>query len=189
MRDADFAKWMEQWEKAQKEGVFASAPKPSEQPTSDYFGVYRPKGENVIRDVDAKYWDKVYRLSSHQGDSPDPLLNEDYEPVENKELAPTTEFDGKKIGKITDELGGLANPVSPVHRGKDKTSKVTPNWAGGKDIIELHKMKVQLQKLEDKIAVDPMQKSKVDQQIKDLWNKIDELSDSLNPDYEKDYLS
>lgn len=203
--------------KTQEEGVFAApkefVPTPNER-SDDFFGNHQPSNASNLRDVDASYWNNVYRLSRHMGDAPDPLGEEEHdpamtgdEPVTIAEDAPvggkgksdfklvdTTKSDNKTVAKVTDELGGKPNPVQYPSRGKDAMErKVTPDFAGGQELIELHKMKEQLQKLEDKIAADPMVENKgtkkVLGQIDDLWKKLDELSDTLSPDFVKDYLS
>ncbi len=202
MERDNFDKWTDQWEKAQASGIFGTPKQPQNPKQDDY---HRP--QNIVQDVDTEYWNKVYRLSNHMGDSPDPLEEEPdpaagNEPVTISEDAPgkndfklvsTTKSDKKTSGKITDELGGLPNPVKAATRGKDANNRVTPNFAGGQEIIELHKMKEQLQKLEDKIAADPMVENKstkkVMTQIDALWARIDELSDTLTPEFVQEYLS
>lgn len=212
---AKFDQWIDQWAKAQKDGVFKDAPKPAvkkeNQYTDDFFGNHRPQASTELKDVDAQYWNTVYRMSKDMGEAPDVLSDEEHDPamtgegpaiisedapVGNKndfKLAPTTKADGKNSGKITDELGGLANPVHTSARGKDANNRVTPNWAGGQEIIELFKMKEQLQKLEDKVAADPMVENKgtkkIMAQIDALWKKLDDLSDTLTPDFVQEYLS
>jgi len=211
----NFDKWVDQWEKAQRDGIFNDSPKPPV-PTQnyggdDFFGNHRPQQNSTLKDVDAQYWNQVYRMSSNMGQAPDPLGEEEHDPsmtgdqpaviqedapVGGKndfKLAPTTKKDGKSSSRITDDLGGLANPVHASTRGVDNNNRVTPNWAGGSEIMELHKMKEQLQKLEDKIAADPMLENKgtkrVLSQIDALWKKLDELSDTLTPEFVQEYLS
>ena len=207
----NFDKWVDQWEKAQADGIFKDASKPivptENKQVDDFFGNHRPNNGTRLQDVDAEYWNSVYRMSSHMGSAPDiihdstiqsddPVTISEDAPVGNKndfELAPTTKPDGKSSSKITDDLGGLANPAHTSTRGKDANNRVTPDWAGGKEVIELHKMKEQLQKLEDKVAADPSLQNKGTKkllsQIDSLWEKIDELSDTLTPDFVKEYLS
>lgn len=215
---AKFDQWIDQWAKAQEDGVFkddAIRPVAREnQHADDFFGNHtRPDVvTSKLQDVDAQYWNTVYRMSKDMGDAPDVLADEEQHdpsmtgdgpaiisedaPVGGKndfKLAPTTKTDGKSSSKITDDLGGLANPVHTSSRGKDANNRVTPNWAGGQEIIELYKMKEQLQKLEDKIAADPMVENKgtkkIMNQIDALWKKIDELSDTLTPEFVQEYLS
>jgi predicted nucleic acid-binding Zn-ribbon protein len=62
------------------------------------------------------------------------------------------------------------------------------------ELAELTEMKVQLEKLESKMnAADAFAKSKeagkVKRQIDELWEKIDSLSNKLNPDFLKGYMS
>ncbi len=212
MDTQNFEKWVEQWEKAQKDGLFKDAAKPPtpspNMGTDDYFGNHnRPAEKTSVKDVDAKYWARVYQLSGNQGHAPDPLadvshegltgdenvtLNEDA-PVEKKDLVKTTKPDGKTVSAITDDLGKLPNPVHASTRGKDANNRVTPDWAGGEDLIDLNNMKNDLQKLEAKLSVDPMAEGKEVQkvlgQVKTLKDKIDELSDSLTPEFRTEYLS
>lgn len=196
----DFDTWMDQWDKAQKDGVFDDAAKPitptPQNYADDFFGTHRPAEKTSIRDVDAEYWNQVYKMSKgedsfdHEGMTGEPVTIQEDAPVDKKELVKTTKSDNKSVANITDDLGGLANPVHASQRGHDKYDKVTPNWAGGEDLVELHNLKVSLQELEDKVASAPMQPDKkVLAQIKSLWTKINELSDSLNPDFRDEYLS
>jgi hypothetical protein len=212
MRNDDFEKWTSQWEKAMEEGLFDDAPKPpvpAEQSGPDFFGNYRPNPDPTdIKDVDAAYWSKVYRLSRHSGDSPDPL--EELQPINEEELenlvkttkSHPSEFtlvqadepDKKTTAAITDDLGKLANPAQYPSRGKDARNKVTPNWAGGEEIQELEAMKMNLEQLESKINAaegmgDTKKAKSLMSKLDSLRKQIDELSDDLPPDFRTDYLS
>lgn len=175
-------KWQQQWEKALADGVFDDAPKPSiPEPQLDFSD--NQQDDVLLQDVDSRYWSQIYKTSL------DSMINENA-PVDDKELVDTTKPDNKTVAKITDELGGKANSVSAATRGKDASNKVTPNWAGGKDLIELHKLKEKLHKLGDKLAADPMaDKKSLLSQFRALEDQIDELSDSIAPDFRTEYLS
>ena len=173
-----FDQWQQQWDQAQADGLFGKTEEKATEYDSeaDFFGYNSNKPKNSgIKDVDAKYWDDVYRLSTGQADAPDVimdhLLKEDT-PVEDKDLVPTEKYDGKKNSEITDDLGKQPNPVKPETRGVDARSKVTPNWAGGEDLNKLNLMKNDLEKLEDKIAADPMV---TDTKSKSVLKKIKDL--------------
>ena len=199
----EFDKYVNQWEKAQADGVFDDAPSPPAPPAQepDFFGNYRPnKDVTDIKDVDSDYWNHVYKLSRHSGDSPDPLdelqpMNEVRDDRTTKfTLVKTTKPDGKSSGKITDELGGLSNPNNRSNRGEDQRSRVTPNWAGGDDIQELQAMKMNLEKLESKInaseGLGDMKKMKsLMNKMESLRKQIDELSDGIPPEFKTEYLS
>jgi hypothetical protein len=197
-----FDKWVDQWAKAQEQGVFGES-KPTQDPTGfgtlpgpDFFGVYKPTNKD-LSNVDSEYWRQVYQMSAHSGEAPDvvgdeAVITEELND-EEKETLDYTKPDKKSVSKITDDLGGLSNPVKANTRGKDNINKVTPNWTCGDDLVELHNMKIKLQKLEDKLAADPMMEQKktksVLSQINSLKEKIDDLSNSLSPDFQTDYLS
>jgi len=96
--------------------------------------------------------------------------------------------------KFVDGAMHASNPINRSSRGKDQRPHVTPNWTWGVELAELTEMKVQLEKLESKMnAADAFGKTKeaktVKNQIDELWEKIDALSDRLSPDFLKDYMS
>ncbi len=101
MRHDDFDKWVDQWEQAQKDGIFDEQPKkedtfnPDDYAT-DFFGNTEYPDSATIKDVDGEYWDKVYRLSNNQGDAPDPLAQEE-------EILTETPKKEKKI--VNEQLG------------------------------------------------------------------------------------
>ncbi len=77
--DDQFDNWVDQWEKAQKDGIFKDAPKPASprnQHTPDFFGQYPSPNENGADQIDAEYWRQVYQMSAGAGDSPD-IINSD----------------------------------------------------------------------------------------------------------------
>ncbi len=199
----NFEKWKDQWEKAMDDGVFDDAPRPAFLPPEgeedQYTGFFTNQSMGNKKDVDAEYWNKMNKSSGYTDPLDEPhdlsMQGQDLVPIsedaEDDSLVSTEKPDGKSNRKITDELGPTPNPTNATNRGVDNRSHVTPNWAGGKKIVELHNMKLNLQKLEDKLAVDPMMEDKksksVASQIEALWRRIDQLSNSLSPDYTTEY--
>jgi hypothetical protein len=204
-KEDQFDKWCDQWEKALGTDEFKASSKPAEASTGfngtepDFFGNYRPQEKSSVnlKDSDSEYWKQVYKMSAHPGMAPDITDDEDMITEElndeEKETFPYTKPDKKSSVEITDDLGKLPQRVQANTRGKDQRLKVTPNWSCGDELVELHNLKIKLQKLEDKLSSDPMtneKKSKtIIEKIKALKEKIDDVSDSLSPDFETDYLS
>lgn len=181
MNDELLSKSMEKWAKAQEKGFAskrAATPTPSNPALFDDWEASNPN------QVDSAYWDKLHKMA---------VLNEQSE--EGVKCAIKTEKpDGKTPGEVTDELGGCANPVQQRSRGVDNRSHVTPNWTCGKELVELHNMKKELEQLESKLnAADALAKPddsrSIKGQIDELWEKIDKLSNYLNPDFVRDYMS
>jgi hypothetical protein len=208
--NAELEKWMDVWEKAQKKGIFEDEPKApvvnQQVYSSDYFGNVRVKeGEKnvTLNECDTKYWNQIYRLSRHQGDTPD-LLSEQAVKIKDDPLG--SEAQGKvrdtptkdELGTKGAELGNTANPVYPDSRGEDQRKKVTPDWADGDGLRELVDMKHMLYKLETKINAHPKfgaygaespEIKKIQTQIDELRHKMDLLSNDLSPNFIKDELS
>lgn len=172
----DLDKYKDQWEKALKDGFLDSSPHlpppnpPSDFGQSDFFGQWDAVDQDApLNECDAKYWNKVYRLSNNQGDAPCPI----------KEEAEATK---DQIKKTTSKIANAANPVYPTSVGKDQESKVTANWSDGKELQELAQMKMRLEKLESQMnAKEGMGKKGNISKIESLRKQIDELSDSLAP--------
>lgn len=132
MRD-DFDKWIDQWEQAQKEGIFDDNPTKKEDTfnpedyATDFFGNTEYPDNTTIKDIDGEYWDKVYRLSNHQGDSPDPLTEEPEEMLteETEEEKPVKKKKKKK--KVINEQLGDGGIYSDVEYSKvqDKSLRYT----------------------------------------------------------------
>lgn len=211
--DADLEKWMKVWEKSQEAGIFPEEPKQQDiNPqvySSDYFGNARKDGNEkvALNDCDAKYWSQVYNLSKG-GNAPDILHEDEYTKVKGvgseEPLASTPQGTTRKVpsksalGEKAAELGNTANPIEPASRGIDQKNHVTPEWSDGKMIRELAYMKHNLYNLEVKLNSSPKfgaygaeapELKKIQNQINDLRNKMDELSNSLSPDFIQDELS
>ena len=180
-----FEKWTQQWEDALKSGVFQ--PRQEQVPSAqrgedDFFGNHRPASAGGIDDVDAAYWNDVYKLSKGE------VLNEKFYNL------PPTKFDGATAPEITDDMGKLPNPVKPYTRGQDSANKVTPNFSSGKELEELAELKVRLEKLESAFnraegLADEGKAKAVRQQLAKVKAEVERLSDSLSPEFRTDYLS
>lgn len=204
--DRSLEKWIEKWEEAMKKEEFKETP-PVKNSSLDYFGNFShnaPAATPNIKDCDSKYWRDVYKLSV---DSTDPLeddvLTEDQgikndplgsEPLGKQRDVPTKDSLGVKGA----ELGNTANPIYPDTRGEDQRKKVTPDWADGTKLRELVDMKDSLYKLEVKLNSNPKfgaygpdapEIKKIQGQIDDLKEKIDQLSNSISPDFVQRELS
>jgi len=211
--NAELEKWMDVWDKAQEKGIFPTEPKEQEiNPQvyqTDYFGNVRKTGKETVslNECDAKYWQQVYKLSNHSGEAPDILKEQTSkidgigteEPLASQPQGKTRDVPSKDaLGVKGAELGNTANPIEPPSRGEDQRKKVTPEWADGKGLREIVYMKHNLYNLEVKLNSNPKfgaygdeapEIKKIQTQIDELKHKIDELSNSLSPDFIQDELS
>ncbi len=203
--DLKLENWMKQWKSAQEKGLFKDAPKPpvinEQTKSSDYFGNIKEQAEPKavgVKNCDAQYWQQVYKLSKGQ------KLTEQTSKIEDDPLGSTPQGklrdvpDKNSLGTKAAELGNAANPVIPSTRGEDQRKHITPDWADGKGLRELVDLKTSLYKLEVKINSHPKfgaygdespEIKKIQTQIDELKHKIDELSNSLSPDFVQDELS
>jgi hypothetical protein len=149
--DEKFEKWLALWDKAQKDNILKDQPKKEPAPVEQHgsFSALHRPNNSVLRDCDAQYWLTVHKLN--KGGYVDPLEQIEHsqevqgdEPVTISEDVPVdklfksadmTKPDNKSVSSITDELGGLANPVHASTRDADNRSRATPDWAGGDNII------------------------------------------------------
>jgi hypothetical protein len=209
--NAELEKWMDVWEKAQEKGIFPDEPKQQEvNPQvyqTDYFGNVHKDGKDTVslNECDVKYWNQVHKLSkgdkaldiTEQTSKIDGIGTE--EPLASKPQGKLRDTPSKMdLGDKGAELGNTANPVEPPSRGEDQRKHVTPEWADGKGLRELVYMKHNLYNLEVKINSNPKfgaygdeapEIKKIQTQIDELKHKIDELSNSLSPDFIQDELS
>lgn len=204
----ELEKWMDKWDAAQEKGIFNDAPKPAAPEMSDFFGNYRPAESDNFNpnDVDAKYWDKVYRHSNNQSDAPDPLaddavINEDtkeniWEKPQTQKLRDTPSKDS--LANAAAELANTGNPIYPSTRGMDQRNKVTPDWADGMKVREIAEMKYKLYTLECKLNSSPKfgafgkdapEVTGIQDQIDDIKERLDKLSNALSPDFIEDESS
>jgi hypothetical protein len=210
--NAELEKWMDVWEKAQEKGIFPETPKEQEiNPQvyqTDYFGNVRSpalgsdKNHAMLNECDTKYWKQVCKLAKgekldEQTSKIDGIGSE--EPLASEPQGKLRDVPTKAdLGVKAAELGNTANPVEPPSRGDDSRKHVTPEWADGKGLRELVYMKHNLYNLEVKINSNPKfgaygedvpEIKKIQGQIDELKHKIDELSNSLSPDFIQDELS
>ena len=199
---SDLEKWSGMWEKAMDTDDF-KAPK-EETPYSDqdlgkidFFGQNRIAGDDKreVSRPDAQYWNKVYRMMAKEDDVPDPLaddiLTEDDKQIVNP-VPKKPNLTDKEIGNVAKSKANAANPIDPASVGKDQDYK--PSLADVYQLEQLHNMKINLCELEGKLnAKSALGHSKDGQkiqgQINELKKKIDELSDSITPDFLQSYLS
>lgn len=213
--NAELEKWMDVWDKALEQGIFPEEPKQQEiNPQvyqTDYFGNVRNSGnvETSLNECDAKYWNQVHKMAKGGKVVTDVTkFNEQTseikgigteEPLASQPQGKLREVPSKgDLGVKAAELGNTANPVEPPSRGEDQRRKVTPEWADGKGLRELVYMKHNLYNLEVKLNSNPKFGSygdeapeikKIQTQIDEIKHKIDELSNSLSPDFIQDELS
>ena len=207
--DANFDKWLEQWDKAQGTGAFKSAPKPETKPkTPDFFGIGETKPRDTsfsLNEVDTQYWNRIYKMSRHQGDDPDifselktqPTIEDD--PLASKPLKQQRDTpDEDELGGKSKELGNTANPIYPSSRGDDSRAHVTGEFADGKKLREINDMRLSLHALECKLNANPKfgafgkespEIKKIQGQIDEIKEKINHLSNSLSPDFIEDEQS
>ncbi len=164
MFDDEFMKWMSQYDKAVKDGVFEEAPKFKDSKDS-FFGL-SPNYENEeIKDSDIEHWNKVISAN----DPPEQLL------TENKERA-----------KKAEKLANTPNPVRDHSTiGKDQDLEGA-RWVDDKIFEQLESIKKQLYTLESKLnAAEGVGKKTngMQDKIDKLKEQLDELSDSFAPNF------
>ena len=213
--DSELEKWMSVWEKSQEKNIFPETPKQDinqQVYSSDYFGNVRKDSKETValNDCDIKYWNQVYKLSNHDGEAPDIFTPLNEQPSKVDGIGTEAPLASQPQGKLRDvpskgdlgvkgaELANTANPIYPSSRGEDQRKHVTPEWEDGKGLRELVYMKHNLYNLEVKInsspkfgayAPDSPEIKKIQVQIDELKHKMDELSNSLSPDFIQDELS
>ena len=180
MSDGDFGTWCDQWDKALVECLFDDAPnrnKPSSPPDlSDYDAESLPdhgqSADGMLNESDAEYWKSVYKLSSNQGDAPD---------VTKESNSPNA----KELGKRAMVVANEPNPVRINTVGKDQDARSdSPTSEAFQKLTELKK---ELHLIGNKLA--EMKDSNLDvlySKFEKIQKQLDELSDSLVPNYVSD---
>jgi len=182
--DNKFEKWVDMWEKAQKDGTIETTPTPTPDVSvekQDFFGQNNTPASELLQEDDIEYWNRLSgkKLNEENRITPAP------QPLE-------PDFGKKEIGDVASGIANAANPISPASVGKDQNYK--PNLADVNQLEQLHDMKVNLHELESKLntkdaLAQSNQGKKIQIQIENLKAKIDELSDSISPDFLKSYLT
>jgi len=106
---------------------------------------------------------------------------------------PTSPQRQKDFALRASQLGRTPNPIYYYSHGKDQNLHVTPNWSSGPELDEVSKVKLELFELENKInALEGQGKwdnKALEKKIKDLHDRLDDLSDQLAPGILEDPLS
>lgn len=173
--DEKFDNWVDQWEKAQKDGIFKDAEKPispsSQTASHSFFGLVNTDNSKDINDADAEYWQKLHQMNDSvdfQG-----LINESKK---------------SKAVEIVKAIHNANNPIRPNSTGDDKKLKAKQLgviWSP-EDIEKLAEMKKKLQELQAKRnAADAQGKNTgaIKSRLEKLVNSIDKLSEEINTAY------
>ena len=180
--------WADDYEKAMDDGVFENAPKPpvpsSQTADPSFFGLNQTNPTPEVSSPDAEYWsqlnDMVGNSNSNYETEEQVIINEE-ESVE--ESVKPEKFDSLK-GHPMVKKALSPNPVLPWTIEKDQRKRVTPNWTTGDELNELAELKKNLYDLECRLSGKQgllEDNEKVNNQLKDLKKRLDELSDSLQP--------
>lgn len=180
---ANFDDLVDKWEKAQQKGIFADAPKPATPtPTTadhSFFGLQTTNPTSGPSEIDAKYWDAIYRASSSDSVDEEP-------PYMAGEV-----FDDHILQEEKKRREYPPNPVSVDSGGMDQemTAQALGQTFDEEDIKALEEMKLKLYELESKIAGavgkgDSV--SKFESQINTLKKKIDDLSTQMSYSFPTD---
>ena len=201
MKD-DMEKWVDKWDAALKKDTFKNAVKPEVKESDKFFATFG-KTQKLNESIDAKYWRTLAKNART------PVVNEqetlvaqptiEKNPLNSKPLKKQREVpEVSDLGEKGAELGNTANPIYPDSRGADFRNKVTPEWSDGLKIREIANMYRNLYDLQVKLNQNPKFGSfsgdspeikKIQTQIDEVKYKIDELSDSLSPDFVQDEQS
>ena len=188
----DFDSWCDKWDKAQEDGVFDDvtdnhfAPSPQTAQTS-FFGAVdadpTPAGSDVDK-VDAKYWNRVYNMSDHQGMAPDPLEAADGRLLQ-EDKPPAGYPSGSDVAKVANVIANSPNPIRPNTVGPDQD--MGPDSLGvtfnDEDLEEIAEVKLKIHELEDKLnSLEGVGKKAkgVDGKIEGLREKLEDLSTALS---------
>lgn len=194
-------KWLKDWSKAQDNNPhFKATQKPAgnKKLVSETYAPKSTPPAPKLRNVDAKYWQQVYQsMRGSKGQTEN--LNEqkiNKDPLASEPLGKQRETPSEKsIGQKTKEELNAPNPIYPSTRGDDSRKHVTPEWADGVKLRELVNMKHSLYELEVRLNSSPKfgsygpeapEVKKIQDQIDALKDKINELSNSLSPDFIED---
>jgi hypothetical protein len=170
----------------------------------DRFTYKKAKSSN--QGFDCQYWNDVYKSSKGEVLNEGKKKNIDFsiskqpqspnKKIGSKEylIGADNEDDGVEDGDLATQIGKQPNPIQYPSVGDDARRHITPTWAAGVELQELSDMKASLEKLESRMnqymgMAEDKEAKKVASQIKNLWKKIDELSDKLTPKFINDRMS
>jgi hypothetical protein len=193
LKDGDFGTWCDQWDKALEDGLFDDAPKPnstgpfahdslpSPPDLSDYDAGSLPDHasqptlvDGMLNEADAKYWNSVANIPAKNSD----VISE----LSSKEAKTP---DAKNLGKRARIVANEPNPVRINTVGKDQAARSDTNTSEA--FQKLVELKQELHSIGNKLA--EMKDSNLDaiySKFEKIQSKIDELSDSLAPNYVSD---
>ncbi|RDJ35287.1 MAG: hypothetical protein DWQ19_10760 [Crenarchaeota archaeon] len=184
-----FDQWVDQWDKAQEEGIFEKPETPhtpsAQSADSSFFGYTNNlNADSSIEEPDAHYWDSVYELSKDCGVEERKLDDDPHaDDLDGDLIQEDIDVDPKYMA---DSMLKSANPVRPSSVGKDQDVS-SPVSVGAtydvSDLEQLEKVKTKLHNLIGKLnGMEAVGKSdaKLEQQIASLSKQLDEISDSLN---------
>jgi hypothetical protein len=172
-----FNNWVDQWDKALKDGIFKDIPKEeikisnNEPSKESFFGDLNINQNSAPSKEEVEYWNDVNNYSE------DVVLNEEKAKI-------------KELAKNTTKSGNSANHVDVNTVGSDSKHHHKKGFATNVSINKLIELKDKLYKLEnDCFTKEALGKDykKVEKEIEKLHSIIDEISDELNQEkLEKD---
>ncbi len=172
-----FAQWCDMWDKARAE--FDKEPKPkAKEPTHSYFGMqsFVPEDETPAEEK-ADNWRDIFHRANELSQHPE-MLTEEFQKKLSKGPGPGVKFTHNPIHFSSHGSDQSSSPYEPV--------RVTPNFTDGKELQELNDLKVKLEKLESSLLAADIKsgsgKADYMSQLKNLRDKIDDLSNRLTPE-------
>src|SRR5262252_4667945 len=131
-----FDDWTAKWAQAEKDGIFADAPKPAQprsQHTPDFFGNYPTLDTHKGLDaVDAEYWRQVYQMSGGAGDAPDVTDNST---LEDGGDHPIHDHRVRKQGRLYKEYFGGDDTKPYAHEGGERASPRVKSPGAGEEYV------------------------------------------------------
>lgn len=153
----DFDSLVDKWEKALQSDIFKSAPQlPSTAPQTSqnsFFGLHQANSTDSINTSDAEYWRAIHAVSDGV-DSPMERMDELF------------------------SVKSIVEDPNPIRRGTEGKDHIALGVTfSEEDVKNLAEMKIKLHELENKVAT--MEDKDYSSQIKELIEKIDNLSDKM----------
>src|SRR5262252_608534 len=132
-----FDDWTAKWAQAEKDGIFADAPKPAQprsQHTPDFFGNYPTLDTHKGLDaVDAEYWRQVYQMSGGAGDAPDVTDNSALEDGGDHPIHDHTQRKGKSLKEFFG--GNDVKGKTYSHEGGERASPKAKSPGVGEEYV------------------------------------------------------
>lgn len=162
-----FNNWVDQWDKAVKDGIFNNIPKQeldlktNEPSRESFFGDLNINTNSTPSDEEVGYWNDVSKYSEETN-----ILNEN-----------------KKINKSVKTAANTPNPVVVDTVGKDTNKPSKKGFASNKTLEQLEELKNKLHSLENEMLTkEALGKDfkKVEKEMEKVYSIIDKLSNELN---------